>query len=91
MRRQLRARVHGMVQGVGFRWFVLRRAEPLNLAGWVRNCPDGTVEVLAEGPDDDLGRLIEALRRGPAASRVRKVDEEWGDPQGDLDGFAVRY
>ena len=90
-RRRVRARVHGRVQGVGFRFFVIRRAEELSLDGWVRNCPDGSVEVLAEGPDPDLARLLEALRRGPTASRVQKVEEDWGDPTGGFDGFSVRF
>jgi len=57
--------VHGVVQGVGFRYFVLRRAQPLGLTGWVRNLPDGTVEIRAEGPVSKLQQLLEALPYGP--------------------------
>ena len=64
--------VSGMVQGVGFRWFVARHARALGLAGYARNLPDGRVEVVATGGDaaDALARLEELLRAGPAHAQV---------------------
>ena len=85
----LRAVVHGDVQGVGFRYFVQRRGEEMGLAGWVRNRPDGSVEVVAEGSRAALGRLLELLGRGPGLAGVDRVDAEWGTETG-LKGFAVR-
>jgi acylphosphatase len=73
-----RYRVEGIVQGVGFRWFVQREAESLNLAGWVRNTTDGAVEVLAAGPAESLDLLVQHLSHGPKASRVTKVTQEPG-------------
>ncbi len=69
-----RFHVHGTVQGVGFRWFVRQSARPLNLAGIVRNEPDGSVSVVAQGSDDALRALQRALCRGSAGSRVQRVD-----------------
>lgn len=73
------ARIHlaiaGMVQGVGFRWFVRQRATSLNIAGWVANRDDGTVELAAEGEPDALAALVEAVRRGPPGARVEAVTE----------------
>ena len=69
-----RFHVHGTVQGVGFRWFVRQSARPLNLAGVVRNERDGSVYVVAQGSDDALRALHRALCRGPAGSRVQRVD-----------------
>jgi acylphosphatase len=66
--------VSGRVQGVGFRWFVEREAKLLALRGWVRNRHDGSVEVLACGTEEQLGRLYTKLRTGPPAARVDKVD-----------------
>jgi len=66
--------VTGRVQGVGFRWFVEREAKLLALRGWVRNRYDGSVEVLACGTDEQLGRLYTKLRTGPPAARVDDVD-----------------
>jgi acylphosphatase len=66
--------VHGRVQGVGFRWFVLREAHRLELQGWVRNLSDGSVEVVAEGAPDSLARLAQALSRGPSGARVSHVE-----------------
>jgi acylphosphatase len=66
--------VRGLVQGVGFRYFALRQAQALGLRGWVRNLPDGSVEVVAEGPDADLDVLEARLREGPVSSHVRAVE-----------------
>jgi len=68
--------VTGRVQGVGFRWFVDREARLIGLAGWVRNNPDGNVEVLASGSDEQLAKLKTKLKQGPRASRVDEVIEE---------------
>jgi len=76
------ARVSGMVQGVGFRFFVQSRAVSLRLAGSVRNQPDGSVRVDAEGPKDDLLNLLDHLREGPPAAKVERVDVEWLPPRG---------
>jgi len=67
--------VHGLVQGVGYRWFVRRAAGRLGLAGVARNLDDGDVEVLAEGPPGAIDELERELRRGPSASRVERVDK----------------
>lgn len=69
-------RVVGRVQGVGFRWFVQLRAEELGLSGWVRNRPDGSVEVAVAGDDSALDRLEAALREGPPHARVSAVERE---------------
>lgn len=66
--------VRGQVQGVGFRWFVMREAERLGLGGFVRNLRDGTVEVVSQGPDAALDALEHHLQRGPSHARVDSVD-----------------
>jgi acylphosphatase len=82
--------VRGRVQGVGFRWFVEREAHILQIAGWVRNNPDGTVEVLAQGTRDQLSGLYSRLREGPRASRVDDVDVSDAEPIGGLTSFQIR-
>jgi acylphosphatase len=72
---QLHVRVRGLVQGVGFRWFVRERARRLGLAGFVRNMPDGSVEVLASGDPGQLDLLRKELRRGPTGANVEAVDD----------------
>jgi len=67
--------VRGRVQGVGFRWFVEREAHILAIAGWVRNNPDGSVEILAMGSREQLAILRSRLREGPRAARVDNVEE----------------
>ena len=79
---RLVAHVHGRVQGVGFRAFVLESARSLDVAGTVQNCRDGTVRVEAEGPRNLLDRLLISLREGPPGARVTRVTEEWDEPRG---------
>lgn len=66
--------VRGRVQGVGFRWFVLREAERIHLRGFARNLQDGSVEVVASGSEGALAQLAQALAHGPATARVERVD-----------------
>ena len=65
--------VRGRVQGVGFRWYVVEKARQLRLAGWVRNKPDGNVEVAAAGEADALARLEKAVSAGPPGAKVEEV------------------
>lgn len=67
--------VRGRVQGVGFRWFVREAARPLDLAGWVKNRPDGGVEVAADGSEGSIQTLRAALEQGPSGAIVSSVDE----------------
>ena len=79
--------IRGDVQGVGFRYFVLRKAQQLGLRGWVRNNDDGTVELVAEGARQDLEQLKRAVEEGPRMARVDRVDTRWQNATGNLDGF----
>jgi acylphosphatase len=83
--------VRGRVQGVFFRAFVENLAEELDLTGYVRNRPDGTVEVRAEGERQKLEKLVERLKKGPPAARVEEVITEWSEPAGEFSSFRVRY
>jgi acylphosphatase len=82
--------VRGRVQGVGFRWFVEREAHVLQIAGWVRNNHDGSVEVLAMGTREQLAGLRSRLQEGPRAARVDDVEESEADPVAGLNSFQVR-
>jgi acylphosphatase len=81
--------VTGRVQGVGYRYFVLREAERLGLAGFARNLPDGRVEVVAEGAEEVLGELEARLRDGPSFASVAAVDRAPIPARGDA-GFHIR-
>ena len=84
---RLHAVIRGDVQGVGFRYFVLRKAHQLGLRGWVRNNDDGTVELVAEGARQDLEQLKRAVGEGPRMARVDRVDTRWQSATGNLDRF----
>jgi acylphosphatase len=86
----IRLRIEGRVQGVFFRASVERRAAELGLAGWVRNCADGSVELCAEGSQEACRALKAFCAEGPPAARVDSVRERPCSPSGGT-GFEVRY
>lgn len=73
--------ISGIVQGVGFRYFVRHQARALNLTGYAKNLADGRVEVLAMGSRESLDDLASALHKGPPLSHVRSVDEQEAAPE----------
>ncbi len=87
---RLHAIVEGMVQGVGFRYFVVDNARLLGLTGWVRNRWDGSVEVLAEGDRARLEVLLDALHQGPRSARVSQVRVEWQTARQEFSSFNIR-
>ncbi|WP_330229361.1 acylphosphatase [Nocardia sp. NBC_00508] len=87
---RLSAWVHGLVQGVGFRWWTRSRALELGLVGRATNAPDGRVHVVAEGPRPACERLLDLLRSGDTPGRVRLVVESWEPARGDVTGFEER-
>lgn len=89
-RARLIARVHGHVQGVGFRWWTRSRALELGLVGSATNLPASRVEVVAEGPRENCEKLLEALRSDDTPGRVEHVAELWMEPKGGLTGFVER-
>jgi len=88
---RLHAIVRGDVQGVGFRYFVQRKAQQLGLRGWVRNNDDGTVELVAEGGRGELEQLKRALEEGPRLARVDWVETRWSEAAGGLDRFDLAW
>ena len=84
MKRAFHAIVHGRVQGVSFRYYTQE-------TGFVRNLPDGTVEVVAEGDETGLGDLASWLQRGPSAALVERVDLDWTEPQQSSSRFRITY
>jgi acylphosphatase len=86
---QLHLLVSGRVQGVGFRYYALTTARRLNVAGWVRNLPDGQVEIEAEGTRPALEEFARAMRAGPSASAVEDCAERWREQDGGLRGFRI--
>lgn len=72
---QVRVLISGLVQGIGFRYFVLDRASELGVTGWVRNTSDNKVEALFQGEEDKVKELIDLCRKGPALAKVEKIEE----------------
>jgi acylphosphatase len=81
------ATITGRVQGVGFRWRAMSSAQSLRISGWVRNNPDGSVAVWAEGEELELQQFLRWLRLGPPYAEVKVVTVSWSEPTGRYDGF----
>ena len=81
--------VRGRVQGVQFRYYTAREAKALCLSGWVRNLPDGTVEVQASGEESVLRDLHRWLQQGPPSARVISVEITWGMETPSTPGFRI--
>jgi len=91
----MKARAHvfvsGRVQGVFFRDHTRRWATSLGLTGWVRNMPDGRVEVLAEGEKEKVEGLLSKLRLGPPLASVENVTVAWGEYSGEFSDFRIGW
>jgi acylphosphatase len=84
-------KVQGVVQGVGYRFFVIRKARDYRIFGYVRNLPDGNVEIVAEGEKGLLMDFIEDLRIGPEAATVTAVNVEWFDRPREFEDFEIKH
>ncbi len=90
--KRLEAVISGRVQGVGFRYFTTRCADSIGgITGWVKNEPDGTVKLVAEGAAKNLEQLLKKVQKGPTSARVSNVDLKWKQAKNDFDSFGVRY
>ena len=90
-REQRIIRIHGKVQGVGYRFFATRVARRLGLKGNIQNNRDGTVDAVVEGEKDAIDDWIEELKEGPRYAEVTKIDQETKDFTGRLGDFDVKF
>jgi len=81
--------ISGMVQGVFFRREIVDVARRLGLTGWTRNLPDGRVEILAEGEKENVVELIKFTHTGPPLARVKNVEVQWSEYQGEFRNFRI--
>lgn len=91
MKKRLRAIYSGRVQGVGFRATVVRIARKLPLEGFVRNRRDGRVELLVEGEERTIARLLEEINATHLVAGIESVEMAWDEPIGNLRGFVVAW
>ena len=82
--------IQGRVQGVGFRYFAKSNANELQITGWVRNLPDGTVEVLAIGTQLLLEQFMQCLEKGPIGSRVERHEFHWFQEKRIFNDFEIK-
>lgn len=83
--------VSGMVQGVGFRYFVYRTASRMDLTGWVKNLPNGEVEIEVEGSKGMIESFIKELPTGNPSAVVKNIDVDWKNPTGKYSGFEITF
>ncbi|MFC1693448.1 acylphosphatase [Candidatus Latescibacterota bacterium] len=83
--------VHGRVQGVGFRFFVRDQAAPHGIKGWVKNLPNGTVEIFAGGEKENLDNFIKVVNKGPFLGYVSELTLEWVEPTDSYTDFRINF
>lgn len=83
--------VKGLVQGVGFRWFVLKTAQQLGLKGYTKNLMSGEVYSVAEGEYSNLEEFFKKLKIGPMHASVRDASIKWTDPKNEFTNFEIRH
>lgn len=91
MKKQINIKVYGLVQGVFFRSSAKNIADSLNLTGYVKNSWNGNVEIIAEGDEKKLKKLIEWAKNGPRDARIDKTDIKWDKYTGKFVGFEIQY
>jgi len=82
--------ISGRVQGVAFRYYTQDIAQSLEIKGWVRNCWDGKVEIVVEGEEEKVKKLISRCYQGPGSAIVEKIDIEWEKYIGEFNSFGIR-
>lgn len=91
MKKRIEMKIYGNVQGVFFRASTEAKAKELGLIGWVKNEPDSTVMLIAEGEEQDLQKLVNFCYNGVQSAKVDKIDEKWQDYKGESKGFEIRF
>ncbi|HYK06003.1 MAG TPA: acylphosphatase [Thermoanaerobaculia bacterium] len=91
MKEQRHLRIHGKVQGVGYRFYATRVARRLGLKGWIQNNRDSSVEALVEGEKASIDEWIEEIREGPRYAEVTQIDQETKEFTGRLPDFDVKF
>lgn len=89
--KRVHLRITGRVQGVGFRYAALAEARRLGARGWVRNTHNGAVELLAEGDEEHLRRLIVWCHAGPPGAHVTAVEQQWLGATGEFNDFSIQH
>jgi acylphosphatase len=89
--KRIHAIISGRVQGVFYRSSTAKEAQKLNLTGWVKNLPDGRVELMAEGPEEQVNKLIKWCHNGPKFAAVNTVNVEEETPTGEYREFFIKY
>lgn len=84
-------KIYGRVQMVMYRDSARRKAKKLDLVGWVMNQPDGTVELIAEGKEENLKQFIDWCYNGPILAKVNKIDINWQEATGQFKKFNIKY
>ncbi len=84
-------KVFGIVQGVGFRFFTMRKAQKHNIVGYVRNLADGSVEIDARGKPDDLEKFLMDIKKGPPVGKISKIEVSSLEPDDEYRDFEIKF
>lgn len=91
MQKHLTLKIHGMVQGVGYRYLSCNEAKKRGFTGYVRNLDNDAVELVAEGEEKDLKNFISWCYNGVGLAQVSKIEENWSEATGEFSGFVIKF
>ncbi|MCM8785232.1 MAG: acylphosphatase [Candidatus Omnitrophica bacterium] len=83
--------VEGIVQGVGFRWYARRIGNSVKINGWVKNLPDGRVEIVIEGEEEKLEEFLQELKEGYLGENIKKIEKFEEEYTGEFKSFEIRF
>lgn len=90
MKKRLEAKVYGIVQGVGFRYYIHYYAKSYGIVGYVKNNIDGTVTFVGEGEEENLYKILDHLKKGPTGASVSNVEYNFYDAKGEFKNFVIK-
>ena len=91
MQKEVYAKIHGNVQGVSFRQFARNKALELSVTGYVKNMPDGSVDIIGQGEEEKVKAFVEAISAGPEEAEVESLELVWGKPSSDFATFTIEH
>jgi acylphosphatase len=90
MTKRIHVFIKGTVQGVYYRYNTLKKAEEYHLTGWVRNKADGSVEMVCEGTEENINKIVRWCKKGPEGAHIREVETDWEQYTGEFNVFEIR-
>ncbi len=91
MTKRLTLKIHGLVQGVGYRYTARNEAKKQEFTGYIKNLDDGSIELVAEGDEENLKKFINWCYNGVGPAMVQRIDQSWSDATSEFSDFVIKF